>query len=493
MDRSKNLERIRSRREPWDIIVIGGGATGAGCAVDAASRGIDVLLLEQSDFGKGTSSRSTKLVHGGVRYLAQGNIPLVREALKERWLLLHNAPHIVKRQEFIVPCYSLWQTIYYATGLKLYDLLAWRYGIGKSRVLNRRQVLDRIPGLKPDGLRGGVSYYDCRFDDTRLLLELVKTADANKAVVMNYAKVTSFSRNDLGAIDGVEFQDVEDGASYTASARRIVNATGVFSDSIRKLAEPNAQSITSLSRGTHLVLGRQFMPAETALLIPKTVDGRVLFVIPWLDHVLVGTTDISINHPDLEPRASDDEIDFILDTAGRYLTSKPGRSDILSVFAGIRPLVRSEKKGSTASLSRDHFIEADDSIMLTITGGKWTTYRKMAADAIDRSMELGGFAGTLSKTESLKIGDQSPSGAQDDGSFATNIEEHVRRFVREEMALTVEDVLARRTRVLFTDADAAVKLAPQVAAIMAAELGRDKQWTSRQIEDFGNLARSYLP
>ncbi len=493
MDRNQILERVRTRTTPWDIVVIGGGSTGVGCAVDAASRGFDVLLVEQADFGKGTSSRSTKLVHGGVRYLAQGNISLVREALKERGILLRNAPHVVHKQEFIVPCYSRWQKFYYGFGLKIYDILSGKYSFGKSRILSRAETIEHLPTLKQDGLAGAVLYYDGQFDDTRLLIDLVRTAHDQDAAVLNYARVTSLVKDAGGKINGVEIDDVLTGEKFSVNARVVINATGAFCDAVRTLSDDAAKPIVTLSQGIHLVFDLSFLPSDSAIMIPKTGDGRVLFCIPWHGRTLVGTTDTPITEADLEPKALESEIDFVLETAGQYLTTKPTRRDVLSIFTGIRPLVRSGADRNTASLSRGHTIEIDASGLLTITGGKWTTYRHMAEDAVDQASRIADLESRPSVTENLSINGPQPSS---DPELLHSELPYTRgdtiRAVRNEMAQTVEDVLARRTRALFLDARAAIEIAPKVAKIMAVELGNDDAWTITQLADFENLADKYL-
>lgn len=515
MQREENLTRVRTRAGPWDLIVIGGGATGAGCAVDAASRGLGVLLLEGTDFGKGTSSRSTKLVHGGVRYLAQGNLPLVREALKERGILFRNAPHLVRKTGFIVPCYSLWQKFFYGTGLKIYDLLSGKHGFGKTRILSRKETCERLPNIAADGLRGGVLYFDGQFDDARLLIDLVRTACEHGAAVLNYARVTSLIKEDNGKITGVGFEDVLTGAKYEAQGRAVINATGAFCDDVRRMSESRAPDIVTLSQGIHLVFDRSFLPGEDALMIPKTSDGRVLFAVPWHGVTLVGTTDTPIERAELEPMAQEAEIEFILETAGRYLAKKPRRDDILSIFTGIRPLVKSGAAKNTASLSRGHTIEIDGSGLLTITGGKWTTYRSMAEDAVNQAMRVAGLGERGSTTAELRIhgfseaaaGELSVYGADAEGIRAL-IDENpelgdkihpglsytaaeVVWAVRHEMAQTVEDVLARRTRALFLNARGAAEAAPEAAKIMAGELGETGEWAAREVAEFGKVAAGY--
>ena len=494
MNRPEILDRIRKRTEPWDIIVIGGGATGVGCSVDAASRGYDVLLLERHDFGKGTSSRSTKLIHGGVRYLRQGNISLVREALKERAILLRNALHVVKKQSFIVPCYSVWQKLYYGAGLKIYDLLSGKYSFGRSRILSKTATIAELPSLKTEGLSGGILYYDGQFDDMRLLIDLVTTAHQQSAAILNYASVTSISKNDTGKVSGVYFEDIETGEMFSISAKAVINATGAFCDNVRTMSDEGAKPIVTLSQGIHLVFDRKFLPSGTAVMIPKTSDGRVLFCIPWLGVTLVGTTDTPIKQAEMEPQALESEIDFVLETAGKYLSEKPTREDILSIFVGIRPLVKSGVARNTASLSRGHTIEIDASGMITITGGKWTTYRHMAVDAIDQAAKLGSLDIRPSTTENLKIASPNIASVGSGEKLHPDLpytRDDVIRAIRDEMARTVEDVLARRTRALFLNAGAAIEIAPKVAEIMAEESGKDLAWKEKQVDQFIRLAQRY--
>lgn len=493
MDRELNLRRVSERSEPWDVVVIGGGATGSGCALDAASRGFSVLLLEQHDFGKGTSSRSTKLIHGGVRYLRQGNISLVRESLRERGLLLKNAPHVVHKLEFVIPCYGRWEKIFYGLGMKIYDTLAGKFSIGRSRLLSRDAVLERLPNIESDSLKGGVLFYDGQFDDTRLLTDILQTAETHGAVVLNYARVSSLIKDERGNVCGVEFVDLETKESFAVRAKSVINATGAFCAAIQTMSDPAARSVVTYSQGVHVVLDRKFMTCDSAMMIPKTSDGRVLFCIPWHGHVLVGTTDTPVAEPTLEPEALKSEVDFILETASSYLAAKPTRNDILSVFAGIRPLVKNGSTVKTSSLSRSHFLFADESGLVTITGGKWTTFRKMAEDAVDKAMEVGNLGNRKCVTADLPLMVREES--SDRARLHSEVEitrAEVISAVKNEMARTVEDVLARRTRVLFLDARAAIELAPSVARMMAEELGRDEAWIDQQIEDFQSVARGYL-
>jgi len=511
--------RLQARAGQWDMIVAGGGAAGAGVAVDAASRGYGVLLLEQSDFGKGTSSRSTKLVHGGVRYLERGNVWLVMEALKERGLLLQNAPHLVRNLGFIAPSYGWWETPLYGIGLKLYDLLAGKYGFGASEVLSREETLKRLPNLNPCGLRGGVIYFDGQFDDSRLLINLVATAFEQGAVLLNYAQVTGVVKDSDGFVKGVKARDMEDGHEFEAAAKVVINATGPFADGLRRKADPSAKPVIAPSQGIHLVLDRSFLPGDSAMVVPHTGDGRVMFAIPWHGHTLVGTTDTPVQESALEPVAQEREIDFLLRTASLYLAKKPGRGDVTSVFAGIRPLVRAGDSTNTAALSRSHVIRIENSGMLTVCGGKWTTYRRMAEDCVNQAATLGRLPKRPSVTSRLDI-HSSHAGADQFGRLAVygsdapavrklmdtdpSLSEPLHRAlpytgaevvwaVREEMARTVEDVLARRTRSLFLNARAAIEMAPRVAALMARELGRDDGWEASQVRAFHQTACGYLP
>ncbi|MDB5386730.1 MAG: glpD 2 [Planctomycetaceae bacterium] len=519
MNRGQMLERVLQRDATWDMVIIGGGASGVGVAVDAASRGYQVLLLEQYDFGKGTSSRSTKLVHGGVRYLEQGNISLVMEALKERGLLRQNAPHLVHDLAFVVPSYTWWESPFYGFGLKVYNMLSGRYRFGPTSRLSRDETLQRLPTIKTEGLKGGVVYYDGQFDDTRLLINLVATAAEQGATLLNYFAVTGLRRDAEGFVNGVTARDSESGRDYEFSARVVINASGVFCDSIRKMADPAASSLVAPSQGIHLVFERSFLPGCSAIMVPHTADGRVMFAIPWHDHTLVGTTDVAIHDTPIEPRATDEEINFILETASRYLERAPTRADILSVFAGIRPLVRAGDQKSTSSLSRSHTIHIDNSGLLTLTGGKWTTYRNMSEDCVDQATTLAQLEDRPCCTRTLAIhGHRVPDEALGHftvyGSDALEIRNLIEEnaawgeplhaalpytaaeviwATRHEMARTVEDVLARRTRALFLNARAAIEMSSRVAALMAEELGQNASWQQQQITQFRELAAGYLP
>ena len=516
-NRTTFVETI-DKQQDWDVIIIGGGATGLGIAVDASSRGFRTLLLEQSDFAKGTSSRSTKLVHGGVRYLAQGDIALVYEALHERGLLLKNAPHLVHDQEFIIPCYNWKSRLMYSVGLTFYDLLAGKSGFRKSAWLSADKVVSAIPGLSKHNLMGGVSYSDGQFDDSRLAINLAQTAAKYGGVLLNYMQVTGLKKDVKGIVSGIETKDLETGVTYQLNAKTIINATGVFVDDILKMDKPAGKPTVRPSQGAHIVLDKSFLKGETALMIPKTDDGRVLFAVPWHGKVLVGTTDTPLNEHSLEPKPLAEEIEFILKTAGQYLTKKPVHADILSAFAGLRPLAAPGKNtNSTKEISRSHKLMTSDSGLITITGGKWTTYRKMAKDTIDKAINLGQLPDVKCTTDKIMI--HGAGETQKDAAFAiygedapqirqmmkTNPElahplhpdykmtkAEVVWMVKSEMARTVEDVLARRSRMLFLNAAAAEKLAPAVALVMAQELNQNDIWINNQVEGFNALVKQYL-
>lgn len=494
--RAALLDEIAATSQPWDFVVIGGGATGAGIALDAATRGYRVALFEQHDFGKGTSSRSTKLIHGGVRYLQQGNVALVRDALRERGRLIANAPSLVHRLPTIVPLYRAWEGPYYRVGLAAYDALAGRLGLGASRWLSRDETLAAAPTLRRIGLRGGVRYYDAAFDDTRLLIVLLQAAVARGAVCLNYVPVREVV-HEAGRAAGVVVEDLESGGAYKIAAKVVVNATGPFSDSVRHLDDAGGEPMIAPSQGIHVVLPRRFLPGESAVIVPHTADGRVVFAIPWHGRTLVGTTDTLLTSAPLEPRPLPSEIEFLLETNADYLEPAPTTSDVLSVFAGVRPLVRRAGTSRTSKLGRDHVLHVEPSGMLSVLGGKWTTFRKMAEDAVDRAAELAGLPPVACTTSGLalenvqsKSGDQTGHGKLVAEFPYTTVD--ATRAARDEMARTVEDVLARRLRLLFLDASAAMDAAPRVASIMAAELGRDESWQANQVRAFESVASGYF-
>lgn len=511
------LREIGADRE-WDVIVIGGGATGLGTALDAASRGYRTLLLEAQDFAKATSSRSTKLVHGGVRYLQQGNLKLVLEALRERGRMLRNAPHVAHRRAFVIPAYSAWALPFYGTGLTLYDLLAGSERIGHSRILSRKATVDSLPTVRQNRLKGGILYYDGQFDDARYAIALLRTFVDLGGTALNYAPVTGLLKRS-GTINGVTAQESESGTTFECHSKVVVNATGIFSDAVRRMDDPRTKPVITVSQGSHLVLTREFLPGDAAMMIPKTSDGRVLFAIPWHNAVLVGTTDDPVPDPAYEPRALAEERSFLMGHIERFLGRRPSATEICSVWSGQRPLVRRGDAENTAAISRDHTILISNSKLITITGGKWTTYRKMAQDVMDRAAGLFALPAAQSQTAELrlhgwsvdidaenewqrvygadlaavcKLADHSPGLSEPLHPTLPFRKAEVIWAARYEMARTVEDVLARRTRALFLNARAAFECAPVVAALIKQELKRDANWEADQIAAFRSIAQHYI-
>lgn len=505
------------RNRCFDLLVVGGGATGLGVALDAASRGLSVALVERDDFAKGTSSRATKLVHGGVRYLTQGNIHLVREALRERKAMLANAAHLAQPLPFLMPAFGLkgrlWDRLFYGTGLVLYDRLAGRAGLGNTRLLNRAETIEVMPGVRADELVGAVQYWDGQFDDARYALALARTAAAHGAVVLNHCPVDALLHAG-GKVRGAMVSDSQTGERIEVGARCVVNATGVWVDELRRMdADPGSHVVTP-SQGIHLVVDRDFLPGAHALLVPKTDDGRVMFAVPWLGKVLLGTTDTQRDRIEAEPTPLADEVDSILGEAGKYLARSPSASDVRSIWGGVRPLVTppGTQGGDTKNISREHLVVVDRSGLVSVTGGKWTTYRAMAEDVLEQCAKAGLVdAGEPCRTIDLPLvgapaaSDHricDPPGPHLYGSEASLLDElpgrgrelgmglteaMVRFAVRCEGARTVEDVLARRSRILFLDARLAAEIADDVAAILADEIGED----GAGLEAFRQLARRY--
>jgi glycerol-3-phosphate dehydrogenase len=515
MNRDESLRQVADPKKVWDVLIIGGGATGLGAAVEAVSRGYSTLLLEQCDFAKATSSRSTKLVHGGVRYLAQGDITLVLHALRERGLLAQNAPHLARTLPFIIPVYHWWDAPFYGIGLKVYDALSGKLSLGHSHVLGRAKTLKLLSTVQPKGLMGGVLYTDGQFDDARLATTLALTFSDLGGTALNYARVKGLlKQNDK--VSGAVVEDLESGRTLEIHARTVLNATGIFTDTVRRFDDPGAKNMLSVSQGAHIVLDRSFLPGDTALMVPKTEDGRVLFAIPWHQHVVVGTTDIPVPKSELEPRALDEEVEFLLRHASLYLARPVSRQDVLSVFAGQRPLVTPGHGEKTSKISRDHTVVTSKTNLVTITGGKWTTYRRMGQDAIDHIAQVGNLPPQPSRTENLRLhgylenageqphrvyGSDYPKIlelAKEDSSFGQLLHKRLPYLAAEvvwaaryEMARTVEDVLSRRTRALFLDARASAEAAPETARLLARELGRDETWARDQVTQFQNLAAGY--
>lgn len=515
-NREKQISRLAKESLVWDVLVIGGGATGLGVALDAVTRGYKTLMVEQSDFAKGTSSRSTKLVHGGVRYLAQGDIKLVKEACKERGLLQKNAPHLVKNQTFIIPVYHFLDKIKYTVGLKLYDWIAGRLSLGRSVFISKKDALLALPGIKQKGLKGGVLYHDGQFDDSRLAINLAQSILEAGGCAVNYVSVVDLVKKEEGQITGAIVKDLETETLHPIKARAVVNATGVFVDGILKMDYPDAKEMVVASQGIHLVIDKKFFPSKHALMIPETSDGRVLFAVPWHNEVVLGTTDTPVGKPSLEPVALEKEIEFILGTASKYLVEPITRKDVLSVFAGLRPLAApKDETEKTKEISRNHKIVISSSKLFTIIGGKWTTFRKMGEDMIDTIEKHLQWEKKTTRTEHKKIhgfeenvnwenplyfygSDESLLKEKINGSankwLSNTLRIHewqVRWAVQQEMARTVEDVLARRTRALFLDAKESIRISDKVAHIMAEELGQNNDWIQKQINDFTKLAQQY--
>jgi glycerol-3-phosphate dehydrogenase len=518
MNRAENLQRLADTSQVWDVLVIGGGATGLGAAVEAVSRGYSTVVVEQEDFAKATSMRATKLAHGGVRYLQQGDVKMVLHALHERGLMIRNAPHIAHIQDFVIPAYHWWERPFYGIGLTMYDALSGKLSLGHSRVLGRKKTLEMVPTVQEKGLRGGIFYTDGQFDDSRLAMTLALTANDLGAVVANYTRVIGLDKDGAGKVNGATVIDRESGTEYQVRARTVLNATGIFTDSVRKLDDPKARTMISPSQGAHLIVDRSFLPGDAAILIPRTDDGRVLFAVPWHDRVIVGTTDNPVPEIALEPKPLEEEIEFILRNAAQYLARPVRREDILSAFAGQRPLIKAGHGEKTSALSRDHTVITSESNLVTITGGKWTTYRRMGSDAIGHLAEVGGLPAKPSRTEELHLHGYLENTSRHDhrsvyGSDYREVEKiaaahpalarpiHPRLpytgaevvwAVRQEMARSVEDVLARRTHSLLLDARAARQAAVEVAHLMAGELGQDAAWEKDQVRQFERLAENYL-
>ncbi|MEG1885630.1 MAG: glycerol-3-phosphate dehydrogenase/oxidase [Alistipes sp.] len=519
MKRDLQIGKAAEKGKLWDMAVVGGGATGLGVAVDAAVRGYSVILLEGDDFAKCTSSRSTKLVHGGVRYLQHGDVQLVLEALRERGRMKANAPHLVKDQAFVIANYSYWDNFLYFCGLTCYDLLSFGFGYGRSRFISAKKVMQYLPTSVSKGLKGGVVYHDGQFDDARMAINLAQTCVDKGGTVLNHARVTEILHDCEGRTSGVKFTDALSDKEYLINAKCVVNATGIFVDDIMNMDSPSHRKMVTPSQGVHLVLDKKFLQSNYAIMVPKTSDGRVLFAVPWHDKVVVGTTDIVRPVAETDPKPLKEEIDFILGTAALYMNPAPTYKDILSVFAGQRPLAAPKKEGrNTKEISRGHKIIVSDSRLITITGGKWTSYRLMAEDTVDKASDLGLLEQRKCKTQKFHIhGYRKHPNLREHLYVYGSDEAAVRKLisqqpelgeklcenyaytaaevvwaVRNEMALCLEDVLARRVRLLFVDARAAIAAAPKAAAIMAKELGRDQAWIDLEVQSFIQLAKTYI-
>jgi glycerol-3-phosphate dehydrogenase len=512
------LSELGRETEPWDVLVIGGGATGLGAAVEATARGYRTLLIERADFAKETSSRSTKLVHGGVRYLEQMNLTLVLDALRERGHMLRNAPHLVHDLSFVVPAYSYFSLPYYGVGLKIYERLSGKLSLGHSQLLSRKSTLERLPAIRDEGLCGGILYHDGQFDDARFAIALLRTIEDLGGTAINYVEATGLLMSG-GRVAGIKARDCEDGTDFEVRAKAVINACGVHVEETIAFNGRPHDSLLAISQGSHFVLPSTFLPGNTALMIPKTADGRVLFAIPWHGALIVGTTDVPVETKSAEPRALPGEKQFLREHIARYMGRAPRPEEILSVWSGLRPLV---KKGGmkTSKLSRDHTILVSSSGLITVTGGKWTTYRRMGQDTIDRAAQVAALPKFPSRTLELKLhgwtGQSTNANSAWECVYGSDLpavkalSEEVpsldallhtrlpfrRREVvwaaRHEMARTVEDVLARRTRALFLDARAAIEAAPAAADLLARELGRSEAWKATDLRRFVEIAKGYL-
>tara|TARA_A100001011_G_scaffold16351_1_gene17013 strand:+ start:1959 stop:3506 length:1548 start_codon:yes stop_codon:yes gene_type:complete len=514
MNRADSIIKLNKVLQ-WDIVIIGGGASGLGIALDASKRGYKTLLLEKYDFGKGTSSRSTKLIHGGVRYLQNGDITLVIESLKERGILKRNAPHLVQDLSFVIPTYDWWASPFYGIGMKIYDMMAGKLGLGKSEIISKQETEKLIPNVNKKGLRGGVIYHDGQFDDSRMAITLALSADSKKTALLNYCNVEGLIKKD-GEIKGLNFTDSINSKKYQIKSKVVINATGVFAEEIIRMDQPKIEKMIQPSQGVHIVLERRFLKSKHAILIPQTSDGRVLFAVPWKNYVVVGTTDTQVKKASEEPKALKEEVDFILKNAGKYMSVKPKKDDIKSVFAGLRPLAATSNKQSTKEVSRSHKIDISPSGLISVLGGKWTTYRKIAEDAINTAISINKLKKKKCKTErtklfgfkrnvswsdpmhvygSLKKKVESLGGINDNESLSNKfyISNNIIEWsIIHEMALTVEDILARRTRCVFLDSKESQRIAPIVAQKMADVLGEDDKWIDAELKKFNKLIKNYI-
>ena len=492
MNRSSNLKLLNNKT--FDFIIIGGGATGLGCALDASSRGCSVLLVEKHDFCKGTSSRSTKLIHGGVRYLEKGQFSLVYQALKERDILYQNASHLVNEVGFLIPTYNIFYKIYYWLGLKLYDLISGNKIFNKSKMIGKKEAISLVPNIERDKLNGGIVYYDGQFNDSRMGLDIALTASDNNAVLINYMSFESFIKNKKNNIIGVNTTDILTGNVYKVFGQKIINCTGVFSDSILRKDSFNSKPLIKPSQGIHLVVEKKFLKGDFGILVPKTSDGRILFAVPWLGHVLLGTTETDIDKPVIDPSPKKIEIDFILNTINKYMEIKPKKSDVKSVFVGLRPLISSNKKGKSKDLSRTHKIIISSSGLVSVVGGKWTNYRIMGKEVIDLSLKKMNQKFIKSNTETLKIKNGLSKLDLKEKSLSKNFylsKSQIIHFVRNEMAINIDDIMSRRSRCLFLSSEESEMIAPIVVKIMSEELSQNQDWIDEQLIRFNKLIKLY--
>ena len=493
MNRRSNIELLNRVKEPFDFLILGGGATGLGCALDASSRGYSVLLLEKYDFCKGTSSRSTKLIHGGVRYLEKGQLSLVYQALKERDILIKNAPHLVNQVGFLIPTYNYFRKIYYWIGLTLYDFISGNKIFKKSKMIGFEKALSLVPNINKEKLKGGVVYYDGQFNDSRMGIDIALTATNNNAILINYMPVESLIKKNSRVV-GVKAKDSLFDKEYEIQAKNIINCTGVFSQSVMNMDSAESKSLITASQGVHLVVDKKFLNGGFGILVPKTSDSRVLFAVPWLGEVLLGTTDTELEKPTIDPIPTEKEIEFIIDNAKKYMHIKPSKKDIKSVFVGLRALVGTNKNIKSKDISRDHKIIVSDSGLISVIGGKWTNYRIMGKEVVDKAIKASNIKFVESQTENLKIKNGLGNIGIDEKSLSSIFyisKSQIQHYLREEMAINLDDIMSRRSRCLFLNSKESIAIAPKVVEIMANELSKDKDWIENQLNQFYKLTKLY--
>jgi glycerol-3-phosphate dehydrogenase len=493
LNRRSNIELLNRVKEPFDFLILGGGATGLGCALDASSRGYSVLLLEKYDFCKGTSSRSTKLIHGGVRYLEKGQLSLVYQALKERDILIKNAPHLVNQVGFLIPTYNYFRKIYYWIGLTLYDFISGNKIFKKSKMIGFKKALSLVPNINKEKLKGGVVYYDGQFNDSRMGIDIALTATNNNAILINYMPVESLIKTNNRVV-GVKAKDSLFDKEYEIQAKNIINCTGVFSQSVMNMDSSESKSLITASQGVHLVVDKKFLSGGFGILVPKTSDSRVLFAVPWLGEVLLGTTDTELEKPTIDPIPTEKEIEFIIDNVKKYMNIKPSKKDIKSVFVGLRALVGTNKNIKSKDISRDHKIIVSDSGLISVIGGKWTNYRIMGKEVVDKAIKASNIKFVESQTENLKIKNGLDNIGIDEKSLSSIFyisKSQIQHYLREEMAINLDDIMSRRSRCLFLNSKESIAIAPKVVEIMANELSKDKDWIENQLNQFYKLTKLY--
>jgi glycerol-3-phosphate dehydrogenase len=542
MNRTQDLQRLQ--KETFDICIIGGGASGAGCALDAALRGFKVALIEKNDFAAETSSKSTKLIHGGVRYLEQAfknldfaQLKQVRHGLEERQIVLQNAPHLARPLPLLTPVFSWWEGLYFSIGLRMYDFFAKGDSLPKSRWLSKKETMLRMPSLDAKKLHSAVLYFDGQLDDARYCLGLAHAAAEAGVAVANHLQLIDFEKDNSGKLEGaVVTSTLDNGVEppFSIKAKLFINCTGAMADHIRLKANPTLSRRIRPSKGVHVVLPYEVLKSDDAMLIPKTSDGRVVFAIPFEGQLLLGTTDTDYTQLENEPLLEEKEVEFLLDTLAPYLAKRPDKSQVKAGFGGLRPLLAASESDSTKKLVRDHEVEYDESSnLLSLLGGKWTTYRYMAKETIDKAGELLGAERPCLTADHVLVGGE--DFAFEDWKIiqtvyrlAKDIAKHlIRKYgsrahkvarltqenivwsqrlvekfpfiqaeviyqVREEMACTLRDVLARRMRLEIMDWEATQEAVPVVANLMAQELGWTQAHKQKQIDEYLQLVQSFI-